>query len=351
MKMRIVMIVFAAALAALVIALVRAPPTEPRVADDAVGDSSLAEAHRERTDEPPPARASAEDAGSAAAPATTSTVPNRFEELTLAELRAPCECANAWHRRRQQREVDMRNAETKDVFWSYETEQLLEQYIAAHPRATALNISSIDCRTSFCEIRGDSPPESVESFQVIIDEAAEQPWSTLEFRRAGGTYHRPDRSDLRALLSRTSVPEGAELPTLPPLNVEEECPCASDAWQDRLALLEHEARAREAKDVYWAYGMEQRLNTFIAAHPEVLVLESWTIDCRETFCEIRATPVSVPNPGSVASAANEEAYVLFGDILHEAIDDSDFGLGQRLETGMSITGGVVELDAIVTRRR
>lgn len=81
-----------------------------------------------------------------AEPAITTEPPTAADD-------ADCPCYRGHVFRKAEREAAARRAEPKDE-WSYNTEQGLQQLIAGHPQGNQFEISNIDCRKTFCEIRG-----------------------------------------------------------------------------------------------------------------------------------------------------------------------------------------------------
>ena len=77
-------------------------------------------------------------------------------------------------------------AEAKDVSWSYQAEQLLTQYLATHPPAAHFEIRSIDCRTTFCQVRAvSSHPDAWPLWTQISHDISRQAWS--EFGPSGSS--------------------------------------------------------------------------------------------------------------------------------------------------------------------
>lgn len=256
----------------------------------------------------------------------------------------PCACAGAWHARKEERERAAREAEPKDINWAYEMEQLLEQFIAAHPQARTIQISGIECRTSFCEIKAIAHPGSWDAFEAVVEQALNEPWSTLSGNRSLRSNSRDDgQQGFHAIIERTSIAATTSaadhLLSSVPGGDEEECECATSEWQMRKAEHEAAARAAEPKDVYWAYATEQQLQQFIAAHPQAITFQVSSIDCRTTFCEIKAIGLT------------DQSAEIFGDIIREGVAQERSGLDQGVASGSSRSDGRIEMDARVTRRR
>lgn len=255
----------------------------------------------------------------------------------------PCECWAAWYARQQEREKTARAAEPKDVNWAYEMEQLLRQFIAANPKARTIQVSGIDCRTSFCEVKAIGHPKSRTAFLAVIDQARNQPWSTLGNRSLGLTSRDDGQREFHAIIRRTSASTASSaedrlLSSAPSVD-EEECECATPEWQTRRAVLKMLARAAESKDIYWAYAMEQRLQQLLTSHPQAAIFQVSSIDCRTTFCKIKAIGLT------------DRSTEVFEEILWEIIPHKEFGLTREIALGSRNSDGRIELDATVTRKR
>ncbi|MEM9385467.1 MAG: hypothetical protein AAGA68_10430 [Pseudomonadota bacterium] len=260
-----------------------------------------------------------------------------IESLSLEELQVPCGCRWELHQRQVQYEQDLRNAQTKDPGWAYETEQLLQQFVASNLRSHAVDEVSVECRTTFCDIRANGSIEAATAFEEVIKEAQIEPWSTFNSgRQIRTTPKDTNAASYQALVYRESVPDDLVLPDLPEPSAEGSCPCASDAWQGRRLKLEQEARANEIKDPYWAYEKEQRLNTLVADHELSSVLESWTVDCRQTYCDIRATMTGEEQGG-------------FNQLILEIAQDPTLGFGGNWSVAASGIGEALELEARLMR--
>ncbi len=74
--------------------------------------------------------------------------------------------------------------EAKDDSWAYYMEQTLLQFLAAHPSIDQFDISSVECRTTKCQIEVFGFDESTVPvwYQVMYD-IRQQPWS--EFGQTG----------------------------------------------------------------------------------------------------------------------------------------------------------------------
>lgn len=86
----------------------------------------------------------------------------------------PCDCATReWQQRRQELRDEALAAEGKDGVWAYATQQELAQFIAADPRSVTFEITSIDCRTTYCTVQAiGRVHEAMDAFPDIVRNAA-----------------------------------------------------------------------------------------------------------------------------------------------------------------------------------
>lgn len=93
----------------------------------------------------------------------------------------------------------------------------------------------------------------------------------------------------------------------------------------------------EAKDPDWAYHTEQTLQQFLAKHPSAPQFDVLAIDCRTTYCDIRA------------AASSEAAWPVWQQVVYDITQQpwSEFG-----QTGSSSnpTEGGIGLVATLHRR-
>lgn len=76
--------------------------------------------------------------------------------------------------------------EPKDDSWAYYMEQTLLQFLSAHPSINQFDISSIDCRTTKCQIEVFGFDEStLPVWQQVMYDIRQQPWS--EFGQYGSS--------------------------------------------------------------------------------------------------------------------------------------------------------------------
>lgn len=93
----------------------------------------------------------------------------------------------AMQERRRAREQSAREAETKDA-WGYATEQQLQQFLTSHRAADKFRMTTLDCRTTYCELRATgNSPEAIAAFQEVMNEAVQQSWAGLQMSEGGST--------------------------------------------------------------------------------------------------------------------------------------------------------------------
>lgn len=98
-------------------------------------------------------------------------------------------------------------SEPKDDSWAYYMEQTLLQYLSAHPSIDQFEISSIQCRTTKCQIEVFGFDEStVPVWQQVMYDIRQQSWS--EFGQYGSSSGNVgDRLTIVGTLHRKSQPE------------------------------------------------------------------------------------------------------------------------------------------------
>jgi hypothetical protein len=67
-----------------------------------------------------------------------------------------CSWAHECLRQEAQQQETARAGEEKDPTWAYSTEQLLGEYLAASVARGKLQITGVDCRTTYCEVNATS---------------------------------------------------------------------------------------------------------------------------------------------------------------------------------------------------
>jgi hypothetical protein len=97
------------------------------------------------------------------------------------------EICNRSSQLRQAREQAAKDAEPKDAGWAYPMEQLIRQHIEMHLPADTYTKLSVECHTSFCELRLESTGmDGKELADKVVQQIQHQQWSDIVQRRSGG---------------------------------------------------------------------------------------------------------------------------------------------------------------------
>lgn len=274
------------------VSALKAPETSDTLDDDGASDRAVTLSSETESEESQPESRAARSERQDAQSDTENAHSENWDD--------PCECATALRERWEEHVEAARRAEPKDVSWAYETEQLLAQYIAAAPEMKGIAITSVECKTTFCEIKAIGTQDRQESFYGVMHEVREQAWSTFGEGGVGRSRQRDDgRKDFDEVIARAGAPPtSAGRTESPAWNAPDRagrCECATDEWQERKRAHDEAKRAAEPKDVQWAYRMEQAFNAGLAAHAQVFA--DYSVDCRTTYCEIRATGLTPESQG------------------------------------------------------
>lgn len=135
--------------------------------------------------ESPQQATSTNEASAGSAVPTCPAVADALIEADEAIIEQACA---AMYNRRSLREQAAREAEPKDPGWSYSTEQQLLEFTAHHPQAGKFQITSVDCRTTYCELKavgGDN--ESVLGFQKAMEDVRLQIWNGFTVESGSGS--------------------------------------------------------------------------------------------------------------------------------------------------------------------
>ncbi len=158
--------------------------------------------------------------------------------------------------------------------------------------------------------------------QAALESApAQRAGSSGEVTQNGGPEEAPQRTD------------GVE--GTPPLSPSQIGEAADSELDDATHRGSHDPA--EAKDPDWAYHTEQTLQQFLAKHPSAPQFDVLAIDCRTTYCDIRA------------AASSEAAWPVWQQVVYDITQQpwSEFG-----QTGSSSnpTEGGIGLVATLHRR-
>jgi uncharacterized lipoprotein YmbA len=222
-----------------------------------------------------PARApSARPIPTAEEPSQPAAAAPTDEAQQLAQCRALAE-------REHKAEQLARAAETRDAAWAHTTEQRLHEYFVRRFRTTPIEVTRIDCKSTFCEITGQGfVPASGAEFRQALTDIGQESWSDFSWSsfsdsvKAGKVTY---TAEVRRKQSYASAVEQNESPER----------TACNRLSGRRQQRERAALEAEPRDTGWADPMEQLLRQHLAAQLTRQDVEL-DISCRTTFCRIKA---------------------------------------------------------------
>jgi hypothetical protein len=200
------------------------------------------------------------------------------------EKRRLAECDALWARRnaREQAAID---AETKDPAWAYPMEQKLREFTSRRFQSGQIEVTEIDCKTSFCELRAQGlAPETADEFNRVMETVGDEPWNDFtgfsfsHTEEAGKAVH-------WARVSRAQPPQ----PSYPKRDAESEAVNACIALISKQGERERAARDAEPRDTSWADPTEQLLRQYLTEHTAKYPADRLEITCKTSFCKLVAT--------------------------------------------------------------
>lgn len=243
-----------------------------------------------------------------AAAATTGTLRVATWPPTAGER--PDTICDELSNRRMAREQATRDAEPKDPAWAYPMEQKLREVVSPRLQTKQIEVISIDCKTTFCELRAQAlGPETNEGFNRVMEGVREQPWNDftgLAITNDTDSGNRLHYARVSRRQSSQTAREEVDDMQRAVLQAEEQALAACTAQQVERQQRELDARNAEPRDSSWADPMEQLLRQHITAQLVRRPFEHMEIVCRSTFCEIKAT------------GKTTEAYLAFQKVSQEA---------------------------------
>jgi hypothetical protein len=118
-------------------------------------------------------------------------------------------------------------------------------------------------------------------------------------------------------------------------DMEQEC----SNWYTRKSKREQAAREAEAKDTDWAYSMEQLLQQHAATHPQGRKFEIKSVDCRTTYCRVKAV------------GHTDRSAEAFQQVMQEAMQAPWSQFSQRSEMSSGGSGeNTITLEFVLSRR-
>ncbi len=176
---KLVALVIASTAIVVVVYLVRTPN-----ATDAAATIDAAREPGQQQSKAPAHDASMDVTDTGPAPASTAPRPSTARQdsrpatvpLTV-EQRQQAACI-ALAERRLARERAILDAEPKDPSWAYSMEQTVREYMTRRLAASQTEVTGIDCKTTFCEIKAQGfAPEASAEFNEAMKAAPQASWN------------------------------------------------------------------------------------------------------------------------------------------------------------------------------
>lgn len=199
--------------------------------------------------------------------------PQTEDERVLAACRANWE-------RKTKREQAARDAESKDPAWAYQMEQKLREYMSRRLQLSQVDV--IDCKTTFCEIKAqDFGADGSDEFNAAISAVMQEPWKDFK----GNSFSHTEEAGKTIHFARVER-KPAKMMNHPPLDKEQQA-----CWDvtSRQAQQQLDARNAQPRDAGWADPMEQLLRQHIVGQLVKHPLDRLDINCKTTFCQIKAS--------------------------------------------------------------
>jgi hypothetical protein len=218
-------------------------------------------------------------------PAPASTVRQDSRPVTVpltVEQRQRAACI-ALAERRQARERAILDAEPKDPIWAYSMEQKVREYMTRRLAASQSEVTGIDCKTTFCEIKAQGfAPEASGEFNAAMQAAPQASWNDFT-----EVYTSQSEESAKWLLYGQLRRKQFNAETRdPPEDAPAEAACAARAVEARRRELA--ARDAEPRDASWAGPTEQLLRQFFTKQLKKHPVEHLDISCKTTFCQVTA---------------------------------------------------------------
>lgn len=232
--------------------------------------------------------------------------------------------------RRRAREQAALDAEPKDPAWAYPMEQKLREFTAGRFQAQQIEVTAIDCKTNFCEIKAESlAPEMSEQFNKVMSAATEQPWndftgiaSSHDADSGKQVLHYARLSRRQANQTAREEPDDMQIAVL---RAEEQAltACSEQAYerQERARA----AQEAEPRDSSWADPMEQLLRQHITAQLVKHPVGHMEIACRATFCKIKATGNTADSQLAFQKVSQEAAAEPWSDLQNSGYSGGSYG--------------------------
>ena len=198
-------------------------------------------------------------------------------------------------------ELAARDAETKDPAWAYAMEQKLREWGTVRLQRASIELIAVDCKTTYCDLVAQPfEPDADNEFSRVLQDATKEPWSDFTGTSFGHSEEAGKvlfRGELRRKRSYATAFEQRE-------DDEQDAACMQLVSQR--AQRARAARDAEPRDAAWADQMEQLLRQHITSRLVKNPVQM-AIDCRATFCRIRAMGQTEESRTAFQRASEEAA--------------------------------------------
>jgi hypothetical protein len=207
------------------------------------------------------------------------------------------ECNAMWERQRTAEQV-ARATETRDAGWAYATEQKLHEYLSKRFKTIPIEVTSIDCWATYCEIKAQGfDAEAAHEFSTALSAVGKESWNDF----TGSSFSRSEEAGKS--IYRGEVRRKRHYAT--PFELHDDPrQAACFTLVGRQNQQQRAARDAEPRDSGWAEQMEQLLRMYftkeLSRHPVEL-----EIICRTTFCQIKAKGVALEALLALQKATND----------------------------------------------
>lgn len=223
---------------------------------------------------------------------------------------------------RMQKRVQLaQDSEPKNPQWAYPMEQKLREFFAQRFQAAQIEVTGIDCRTSFCDIRAQGfAPDTSAAFNDAISAAGLEPWSTF----GGNSISHTEESGKTLHFSRMTRPVFNTKRHVDP-DEDEQALIACNDLQSKLSERERAAKEAEPRDSSWADPTEQLLRQYLVEQTAKHPIKHIEITCKTSYCEIQATGLTMEAYRAFQKAAQEAASEPWSDLRTGAGGGMTFG--------------------------
>lgn len=233
-------------------------------------------------------------------------------------------CEAHWDRERKGEQA-AHDAETKDPAWAYDMEQKLREFAARRLRGTSIELKDVDCKATFCDLLMEVlDPDSANEMNNALEDARKQPWS--DFTGTSWAKTSDESNTYRVELSRkhsyrTPFETGNDPQKLACMRL----------ISDR-SLRERAARDAQPRDASWADQLEPLLRQHIMSRTAKHPAEKLEIDCKTTFCRIKASGQTADSQTLFQQASQEVAAEPWANLRAGEVGSSGYGNTWTAET-------------------